>query len=64
MFILIELKDCFDLFDSDKSGSISLAELEKVCDKLGFKLNNKDIKNLMNLMDKVIKVIWKNKITC
>ena len=41
------------MFDTDQSGSISLNELRKVCDKLGFALNDNDIKNLMALMDKV-----------
>lgn len=45
------------MFDSDKSGSISLNELAKILEKLGCKLGEDDVKNLMNLMDRVKKLI-------
>jgi Ca2+-binding EF-hand superfamily protein len=48
-----ELKNCFDCFDSDKSGSISVNELEKLFSKLGMAIKEKEIQNLMNLMDSV-----------
>ena len=39
------------MFDSDKSGSISLKELGKLFKKMDMKMSPKDIQNLMNLMD-------------
>ncbi|CAF0882879.1 unnamed protein product [Brachionus calyciflorus] len=49
---LKELKKCFDLFDEDKSGTISLKELKKICQSLKIKLNEKEAFELMRLMDK------------
>ena len=53
IFCAQELKQCFDIFDADKSGTISLNELKSVFRKLGMHMTNHDITKLMNLMDKV-----------
>ena len=52
-FFIKELRDCFDLFDDDKGGSISTNELGKLFEKLGLHLNNSQLQNMMNLMDQV-----------
>ena len=48
-----ELRDCFNTFDSDKSGFISITELRKVCETLSLSVNERELKDLMKLMDKV-----------
>jgi hypothetical protein len=47
-----ELKNCFDLFDTDKSGSISSSELNKVVEALGIQASPAELKELLKLMDK------------
>ena len=49
----LELKNCYDCFDLDKSGSISGNELEKVFKKMGMVMNEKEVHVLLNLMDSV-----------
>ncbi|RMZ94763.1 caltractin-like isoform X2, partial [Brachionus plicatilis] len=49
---LKELKECFDLFDSDKSGSICVSELEKVFESLDIKVKDEEIHQLMRVMDR------------
>jgi Ca2+-binding EF-hand superfamily protein len=48
-----ELKECFDFFDVDQSGSISTDELKKLFEKLGFHVNESELQNIIQLMDKV-----------
>ncbi len=47
-----ELRECFNLFDVDKSGSISSKELKKVIEALGISANENEMNGLMKLMDK------------
>ncbi|RNA38039.1 calmodulin [Brachionus plicatilis] len=49
---LKELKDCFSVFDSDDSGSICVKELKKVCESLGIKVGDRQVNELMRLMDR------------
>jgi Ca2+-binding EF-hand superfamily protein len=55
MFLILqlELRECFNTFDSDKSGYISISELRKVCETLTLSVNEKELRDLMKLMDKV-----------
>ena len=48
----IELKDTFNLFDKDRSGSISISELKKVCKSLQLHASDKEVQEMMKLMDK------------
>ncbi|RNA38040.1 Calmodulin [Brachionus plicatilis] len=48
---LKELKECFNLFDVDKSGSISVRELKKLCESLRIKVSDREANELMDLMD-------------
>lgn len=47
-----ELRDAFDLFDSDGSGSISTNEMSKVCESLDIRVNADELNSLMKLMDR------------
>ncbi|CAF1178225.1 unnamed protein product [Rotaria sordida] len=46
-----ELKDAFDMFDSDKSGKISEKELGNVLKALNIKANDSDLKKMVTKMD-------------
>jgi calmodulin len=52
-FILlkIELRDAFNLFDRDQSGSISLSELKQVLIALNFKPTDSLVRKVMKEMD-------------
>ena len=49
--ITIELRDAFNIFDRDKSGSISASELKQVLIALNFKATDGLIRKLMKEMD-------------
>ena len=46
-----EIKEAFDIFDIDKSGSISVAELVKSMETLGFNSKNPAIYKMISEMD-------------
>ncbi|CAF0764636.1 unnamed protein product [Rotaria sordida] len=46
-----DLRDAFDLFDRDKSGTISLSELEQVLIALNFKPTDSLVRKVMKEMD-------------
>jgi Ca2+-binding EF-hand superfamily protein len=48
---LKELKDAFDLFDADRSGTISAKELQKVMKAMEINCSKQEIEDLMRLMD-------------
>lgn len=52
MFLKIELKECFNIFDSDKSGTISAKELKKVLEALNIKVKDEEVNLLLQSMDK------------
>jgi len=47
----IELRRAFDVFDKDKSGSISRDELKSLMDSLGQKLSESELDQIMNTVD-------------
>ena len=47
-----EIKEAFDLFDSDKSGEIDTSELKNVLNSLGIDAKNQTLKNMINDVDK------------
>ncbi|CAF3062929.1 unnamed protein product [Rotaria socialis] len=47
-----ELRDAFDLFDTDHSGKISQSELKHVLHALNIKANDHEVKMLLSQMDK------------
>lgn len=49
--ITIELRDAFNIFDRDKSGSISASELKQVLIALNFQATDGLIRKLMKEMD-------------
>ncbi len=49
--IFLELRDAFDLFDRDKSGSISSSELKQVLIALNFKATDHLLRKVMKQMD-------------
>ena len=46
-----EIKEAFDIFDTDKSGAISVSELLKAMTSLGFDSKNPAIFNMISDMD-------------
>ncbi len=51
MFNVVELRGAFDLFDQDKSGAISSAELKYVLVALNFNPTDKLLRKIMKEMD-------------
>jgi calmodulin len=49
---LKELRECFELFDSDKSGHISSSEFKNVLQALDIKVSDVELKNLIKSIDK------------
>merc|ERR1712244_211974 len=49
---LLELKEAFDLFDTDKSGAIETAELKAAMSSLGYEHTNKLIFQILENLDK------------
>lgn len=49
---VLEIKDAFDLFDSDKSGQIDTEELKQALRNLGIDAKNQTLQNMMNDLDK------------
>jgi centrin-1 len=49
---VLEIKEAFDLFDSDGSGSISVDELKQALRNLGIDARNQTLSNMMNDLDK------------
>lgn len=47
----LELRDAFDLFDRDKSGAISAAELKQVLIALNFQPTDSLLRKIMKEMD-------------
>lgn len=46
------MRDSFNLFDTDKSGSISVRELKNVCKQLDLRARDEELESMMKLMDK------------
>ncbi len=51
IWIFLDLRNAFDLFDRDKSGAISLAELKQVLVALNFNPTENLIRKVMKQMD-------------
>ena len=49
---VIEIKEAFDLFDSDHSGTIDTEELKQALSNLGINAKNQTLQNMMNDIDK------------
>ena len=49
--LCLDLRGAFDLFDRDKSGSISLAELKQVLIALNFNPTDQLLRKVMKQMD-------------
>lgn len=49
---VLEIKEAFDLFDSDKSGTIDTEELKQALTNLGIDAKNQTLQNMMNDLDK------------
>jgi len=49
---VMEIKDAFDLFDSDKSGQIDKSELKNALQNLGIDNKNQTLHNMMQDLDK------------
>ena len=48
----MEIKEAFDLFDTDKSGQIDKEELKQALKNLGIDAKNQTLTNMMNDLDK------------
>ena len=46
-----ELHDAFNLFDRDRSGTISAKELKALCKELGIKVNDREVHAILKQMD-------------
>ncbi|EGR28444.1 variant sh3 domain protein [Ichthyophthirius multifiliis] len=49
---IIQIKEAFDFFDKDGSGSIQIDELKAAMLSLGFQINEKRLEEIMNALDK------------
>lgn len=49
---VMEIKEAFDLFDSDKSGEIDVEELKNALKNLGIDAKNQTLANMMADLDK------------
>jgi Ca2+-binding EF-hand superfamily protein len=49
---VLEIKEAFDLFDSDKSGTIDTEELKQALQNLGIDAKNQTLQNMMSDLDK------------
>ena len=49
---VLEIKEAFDLFDSDHSGTIDTEELKQALSNLGIDAKNQTLQNMMNDIDK------------
>ena len=49
---VLEIKEAFDLFDSDHSGTIDTEELKQALSNLGIDARNQTLQNMMNDIDK------------
>jgi len=49
---VMEIKEAFDLFDTDKSGQIDKEELKQALKNLGIDAKNQTLTNMMNDLDK------------
>jgi len=49
---VLEIKEAFDLFDSDKSGEIDTEELKQALKNLGIDAKNQTLQNMMSDLDK------------
>ena len=49
---VLEIKEAFDLFDSDKSGEIDTSELKQALNNLGIDAKNQTLQNMINDIDK------------
>ena len=49
---VLEIKEAFDLFDSDHSGTIDTEELKQALGNLGIDAKNQTLQNMMNDIDK------------
>ena len=49
---VLEIKEAFDLFDSDHSGTIDTDELKQALSNLGIDAKNQTLQNMMNDIDK------------
>ena len=45
------MREAFDMFDADKSGTISVSEIKSVLAKLGKSMSDKQIKKMMDEVD-------------
>ena len=49
---VLEIKEAFDLFDTDKSGEIDVAELKQALMNLGIDTKNQTLQNMLSDIDK------------
>ena len=49
---VLEIREAFDLFDSDKSGEIDVAELKQALGNLGIDTKNQTLQNMLSDIDK------------
>lgn len=49
---VLEIKEAFDLFDADKSGTIDTEELKQALQNLGIDAKNQTLQNMMSDLDK------------
>jgi hypothetical protein len=51
-FPILEIREVFDLFDTDKSGEIGQNELRTIIKSLNLNINDADLKSFIRNMDK------------
>ena len=49
---VLEIREAFDLFDTDKSGEIDVAELKQALMNLGIDTKNQTLQNMLSDIDK------------
>ena len=50
---LVELRCAFDLFDNDNDGKINPSELGRAIEKMGQKLTEEDLKEMMRISERI-----------
>ena len=49
--VVLELRQAFDLFDSDRSGGISIIELKQALSALGVSINDQEARQMFSAID-------------
>ena len=49
--LILELRQAFDLFDTDSSGAISINELKQAMDAMGVQMTDQEVRQMFSAID-------------